>query len=396
MRIGVDGACWANRRGYGRYAREIMGAMVRAAPEAEFVCFVDEAAEQAFRPEGANVRLVRVAQSRPPTLAASADGARSPADLLRFSRAVWREPLDVFFSPSVYTYFPLPPSLPAVVTIHDAIAERFPELTLPSRRARLFWRAKVGLAVHQARLVLTVSDFAGREIAAVHGIRVDRIRVAVEAPAEAYRPDEDPERVAEAAVRAGVPAGAPWFVYVGGFNPHKNVDLLVRAHARVSAAVTEGGDGRAPHLLLVGMTEGDAFHGSLQAIRRAIDEEGTSELVHWPGYLSDEELRSLLTGALALALPSECEGFGLPAVEAAACGCPVVATLESPLPELLEGGGIFVRPGDVDALTAGLLLLATDPDARRAYGLRALERARALSWPRAAADALSALREAAA
>ena len=96
-------------------------------------------------------------------------GSRGPADVLRFSRAVTGQKLDVFFSPSVYTYFPLPPGLRSVVTIHDAIAERFPELTLPSWRARLFWRAKVSLALFQSRLVLTVSDYAARELTEVLG-----------------------------------------------------------------------------------------------------------------------------------------------------------------------------------------------------------------------------------
>ena len=81
-----------------------------------------------------------------PILVATAAGLQSvPRDMLRLTRATGREPLDVFFSPSVYTYFPLPPRLPAVVTIHDAIAERFPHLTLPSARARLFWKLKVKL-----------------------------------------------------------------------------------------------------------------------------------------------------------------------------------------------------------------------------------------------------------
>src|SRR5262245_54389759 len=154
---------------------------------------------------GPNVRKVRVWQSRSPTQAASADGNRSPADMLRFSKAVWSERLDAFLSPSVYTFFPLPPRLPAVICIHDAIAERFPHLTLPSRRAGRFWWAKVALAIRQADLILTVSDFAAREIEEVHGIAARRVRVAVEAPAEAYRPERDPAAVARVAQRIGLP-----------------------------------------------------------------------------------------------------------------------------------------------------------------------------------------------
>src|SRR5205814_10351581 len=122
-------------------------------------------------------------QSVSPAVAAAADRSRSAIDMLRFTRAVWSEQLDVFFEPTVYTYFPLPPRLKAVITVMDAIAERFPVLTLPSPRARLFWRLKVAMALKQTRLVLTISEFAASEIADVHHLARSRIRAAPPAPA---------------------------------------------------------------------------------------------------------------------------------------------------------------------------------------------------------------------
>ena len=392
MRIGIDAACWANGRGYGRFSRELVRAMVKLAPEAEFVFFLDERADAGFDLEAPNVTRVLVAQSASPTQAAASDGYRAPGDMLRFTRAVWRERVDVFFSPSVYTYFPLPPGLAALVAVHDAIADRYPELTLPSGRARLFWRLKVGLAVRQARLILTVSDFAARELVEVLRLAPHRIRVAVEAPAAAYRPSEALEEIAGAAGRVGLPAGARWFTYVGGFNPHKRVESLVRAHARLVAEHRSD----PPYLVLVGVTSGDVFHSELARIRAAIEEEGTAEYVLWAGFVPDEELRHLHSGALALLLPSVCEGFGLPAVEAAACGTPVIATTSSPLPELLAGGGIFISPEDDDALFQALRRMTDDEPGRRSMGERALERTTHLSWERSARAALGALAEVAA
>src|SRR5687767_11164905 len=149
MLVGVDATCWANERGYGRFTRELLAAMAAQAPAWRFRCFVDARAHARFTLRAPNVECLEVYQSVSPTAAAAVDGNRSPLDMLRLTRAVAAHPSDVFFSPSVYTYFPLPPGIRSVVTVHDAIAERFPALTLPSRKARLFWRAKVSLALWQ-------------------------------------------------------------------------------------------------------------------------------------------------------------------------------------------------------------------------------------------------------
>lgn len=388
LRVGVDACCWANGRGYGRFTRELLPRMAAQAPDWEFVCFLDRAAAEAFDLPAANVRPVEVPLSAPPTRAAAANGYRSPVDLLRLTRATAREPLDAFFSPSVYTFYPVPPRLPALVCVHDAIAERYPELTLPTRRARLFWRAKVWLALRQAGLVLTVSDYAARELETVLRIPRARIRVAGEAPAAAFQPSRRAADLRTIADRYDLPPDHRWFIYVGGFNPHKHVDVLIRAHARLAK------DAAAPPLLLlVGTVDTDVFHGAHGEIRDAIAAAGTEHLIRWTGYVPDEDLRHLHGHAVALVLPSASEGFGLPAVEAAACGTPVIATTESPLPELLEGGGLFVPPGNEAALATAMRTLLEDEEIRRRLGDVALERARDLDWDRSAGVTLDALAE---
>lgn len=391
LRIGIDATCWANERGYGRFAREIVSAMVESSASDRFVCFADDESLRRFTLDSENVEIVRVGLGAAASHAASAAGYRSPRDMLAMTLAVARAELDVFFSPSVYTYFPLPPRLHAVVTIHDAIAERFPELTLPSRRSRFFWWLKMRLALLQARRILTVSQYAARDIHRVHGISAKLIDVAVEAPAKAFQP-RDAEAIAQEAARHGLGPAHRWFIYVGGFNPHKNVKAIVRAHARLAAMARPN----PPHLLLVGTTDRDVFLEDVAGIRKTVADAGMSDLVHWTGFLPDVPLSALHSGAIALLLPSSAEGFGLPAVEAAACGAPVIATTESPLPELLEGGGIFVAPGDEDALLRAMSLLASDERTRSAMASAALLRAAALSWQNAAASAMTSIRAAAA
>jgi len=392
VRIGVDASSWANERGYGRFTREILRAMIRAAPEDEFLFFVDAQTGPGLDLDAANTRKITVSTSQAPVEASAAESSRKATDMLRFTRAVAREDLDVFFSPTVYTYFPLPPGLRAVVAIHDTIADRYPELCLPTARDRLFWRMKMGLAIRQARLILTVSKFAAGQIVDLFRIPRDRIRVAMEAPSDAYRRSESATSIKRCADRVGVPEGAGWFVYVGGFNPHKNVDVLVRAHGALVRERPED----APCLLLVGDPGKDVFLSHADAIGRALKESGGEDRVIWTGFVPDEELRHLHSGALALVLPSEEEGFGLPAVEAAACGCPVVATTASPLPELLAGGGLFVAPGNEGALLAAMRSLHQDPALRTRLGQRAQQRAALLTWEEGARSALDAIYEAAA
>jgi glycosyltransferase involved in cell wall biosynthesis len=389
--VGIDATSWANARGYGRFTREVLRALAPIAPQHELVCLLDARARREFDLSGPNVTPVVVDLGESPTVAASADGARSLSDLLRMTRATAKARVDVFFQPTVYTYYPLPPGLPAVVTIHDAVAERFPELTMPSRRARLFWRAKVALARAQARLILTVSPYAARDIADVLGVRPDRIRVAIEAPSPRYIAGADRLEIEAVAARFALPPAARWFLYVGGLNPHKHVGAIVAAHARVVRERPVA----PPWLVLAGPSDADVFHAEDGALRAAIAKHGTGHLVRWTGFVSDDDLRGLYAGALALLMVSAAEGFGLPAVEAAACGTPVIATTASPLPELLEGGGVFVAPGDVEAIAAAMRQMLDDEAGRRAMGEVARQRAGALSWDRCARQTLAAIEEAA-
>jgi glycosyltransferase involved in cell wall biosynthesis len=245
----------------------------------------------------------------------------------------------------------------------------------------------VRLALAQARLVLTVSDHSARDLQRVLRVPAESLRVCNEAPSRVYQPSASRGDIRAAAEAVGVPGEERWFLYVGGFNPHKRVDLIAKCHARLVAT------GERMHLVLVGPVAEDVFHGDQARIRSAIREAGCAESVHWAGFVPDEQLRHLHSGAIALLLPSECEGFGLPAVEAAACGTPVIATRESPLPELLAGGGIFVDPGEEQQLFEAMRRMACEPDLRQAMGRAAFARARQLTWARAARTVHAALRE---
>jgi glycosyltransferase involved in cell wall biosynthesis len=382
MRIGIDATCWSNRRGYGRFVRALMGAALEIDRANQYVFFLDNDSAEFPLPPG--VEVIRVKASVPTIEAAAADGSRSVLDMWAMSRAISACPLDVFFFPSVYSYVPVLSRVPRLVAIHDVIPELFPELVFPSMRAKLFWRAKVKLACAQATRVLTVSEYSRQRLAEVLGLDPAALRVVPEAGAPAFHRLESVDDPALAA-RLKIPAAARMLVYVGGFSPHKNLPLLVDVFSDLAAQ---------PHfsdvrLILVGDYEGDVFHSGYTALKTQVAQLGLEERVVFSGYLGDEHLVPLLNRATVLVLPSFCEGFGLPAMEAAACGTPSVITARSPLPQLLGQGAIALEPDDRAGWLAALSRILADPSLRQRMSIAALAAAQALSWQASARQLLA-------
>ncbi len=393
LRIGIDGTCLGSTRGYGRFLRELLPPLVAGEPAARYVLFVDAhtaaradlGALVAAAPAG-RIELVILETAESQASAANASGSRSPLDLWRMGRAVARVPLDVFWFPSVYSWFPIPGRVPEVIGFHDTIAERHAAIVFPGWRTRTLWGLKSWLARRRAAAVLTQSEYARRCLHELLGIPLARIHLTVLAPAAVFEPVADAEPARRWLAAHGIPPEDPYWIYVGGFNPHKNVPALIEAFARLPAQH----EGRTLHLLLVGDFEGDVFHADVAALRACIAHEGVADRVWMPGFVPDAELRHLYAAALGSVLVSLEEGFGLPAVEAAACGTPCVATRNSPLPDLLEGAGLFVDPADVNAIADALGRLTSDAPLRRRCAQQAIVRAHSLSWT-TAADAARAV-----
>jgi glycosyltransferase involved in cell wall biosynthesis len=361
MRIGIDASAWYNGRGFGRFTRELVTALVGLETRHAFVLLFDR-----DLPDGLNAESVVVRQGKLVTEAAVAGGSRSARDLLRFTAAAHRARLDVLFYPAVYSWFPCPPRLPNLVTFHDAIAERFPGLVFPQARARAMWSLKVKLASLQATRFLTVSHAAKQEIVAQLGLDPSLIDVATEGPKAVFKPL--PGGAVAAGARAeicahyGMPPQARYFAYVGGFAPHKNVIALVQAFAALKASY-----GDDIQLLLVGDLASHGFHSNIDDIRRSI------------------------AGSIALVLPSFSEGFGLPAVEAMASGTPVLASREGSLPEVVGDAGLLFDPRAIGEITACMRRLLDEGDLARDLAEKAIRRAREFSWTRGAHLALAAI-----
>jgi alpha-1,3-rhamnosyl/mannosyltransferase len=381
MRIGVDATCWSNRRGYGRFARALLTATLAVDRANEYVFFTDQPADEFPMPP--SVEVVRVAAGVPTIQAAAANGRRSLGDMWAVSRSISGRKMDLFFFPSVYSYVPLTGSAPELVTIHDVIPELFPQMVFPTWQSKLFWRAKVSLACMQARRILTISEYSRRKMTDVLGIRPERVRVVNEAGDPVFRrvPELDTAPLRQ---RLALAPGTLFVSYVGGFSPHKN---LVNLIGWFRAACERAGQPEAK-LVLVGDYETDPFFSCYPEVQRQVAQHHLQGRVLFPGYMKDDDLLALFHATSALVLPSFCEGFGLPAVEAAACGAPALVTTESPLPALLGQGAIAIAPRDDAGWIAALTRVLSDSALRARMSAAGLAATAKLSWENSARQLL--------
>jgi glycosyltransferase involved in cell wall biosynthesis len=383
MRIGIDGGCLANRRGFGRFARQTLQALAACGNRHEHVVFVDRPSASAVTIP-ANVRTVYVDVSEAPSKAASASGRRGLRDLLAMGRAVAREGLDLVYFPATYSFFPVWNVPRVVVTMHDILALAHPELVFPTWSGRVSWALKEHAAARLADLILTVSEAARRDLVSWFKLPESRVRVITEAPEAVFRPIAPGAESDAALRRAGISPGERFLLYVGGLSPHKNLPRLIGAFAK--AAISDC------RLVLVGDT-GDVFHTHVPTLREAISANLLEGRVVFAGFVPDHDLAQLYNRAWALVQPSLLEGFGLPPVEAMACGTPVLYSRAGSLPEVVGEAGLDFDPNDVDAIAQSLRTIVADERLRDELSARALMRATRFSWTAAATTLIACFEE---
>jgi glycosyltransferase involved in cell wall biosynthesis len=372
----VDATSWTNDRGFGRFTREIVAALAARDGGFRYTLLFDGPP-----PDGVpgGVAVASVATRR--TLAESTAGAstRSLPYLWKMARLAQATKFDVFFFPTLYSYFPLFANVPCVVCYHDATAERLPRLLFPTRLNRGLWRAKAALARLQTTRAMTVSQSSAADLENILRFPRSRIDVVTEAADPVFRVIADPGLPDEERARHGIPSEATLLVHVGGMNAHKNVLGLLRAMPAIVAAHPE------VQLAIVGDASGKGFWDDVATLERFVAEHPPlPSHVHFTGYIDDESLCRLLNSTYALVFPSLWEGFGLPAVEAMSCAVPVLASRRGSLPEVVGDAGLYFDPEDPAAIAASALRLLDDPALRERLSGIAHARSQGFRWDRAA------------
>ncbi len=369
MRIGLDARyLYDHFPGIGRYIINLATALADLRHSHTLVLI--------YNPDLPNTRhdLATLQQQPGVELVASRVRPFSLAEQIQLPRLVRALRLDLLHSPYyIKPYFGL--HCPSVVTIHDLIGRRFPA-TLP-RRARHIFALTMWLAVRTATRIITVSQSARDDIAAAYGIPRERIAVTLEAADAQFQP-QPAAAIARVQERYQLPSR--YVLYLGANKPHKNLERLVRAWERVlERADWKVAPEAGPQLVIAGH-----YDPRYPEARQMVAERGLSSSVLFVPNIAEADLPALYSGAEVFVFPSYYEGFGLPPLEAMACGTPVLCAYASSLPEVVGNAAVTVDPFNFIEMAAELWRLLNNPALRRQLRERGLQRARSFSWQQTA------------
>ena len=369
MRIAFDGSSLRpGRTGVGYYSEHLLRHLALEASDEELM----------------------VVSNRPIETTAPLPGrVRVVAAPWRVPRMVWMQtlaPLALLYGEVDIAHFtngmvPFASPVPTVVTIHDMSLTLYPRFH-PPRRV-LLNRPLVHVAALRADAVITVSESAKRDMVQLYNLDPARVHVIHEAPAPSFRPVRDPAELDRVRRRYGL--GDRIILYVGTIEPRKNLPTLLDAFARRRRV------GDLSHQLVCAGPYGWLSRG----IDAWIERSKVAHAITLTGYVPFDDLPALYSLAEMFVFPSVYEGFGLPVVEAMACGVPVITGRTAALAEVAGGASASVDHLDAEALADAMVALARSRDYRRDLAVRGIARARTFSWSRAARQTLAVYRLAA-
>jgi glycosyltransferase involved in cell wall biosynthesis len=282
----------------------------------------------------------------------------------RVPRIEWLVRSDVFFAPN----FVPPPTRTRrlVLTVHDLAFKLYPGT---SSMATPRWMSRLNESLKQASRVIVVSEQTRQDLLDLYPVEAGRVSVVpLGVDTELYRPAS---QGAVAAVRRRYGIEGPYVLSLTAIEPRKNLPAVIRAYSLLDDDVR-------PLLVIAG----PAFSQNPEILRPALEELSAPVRggVLLTGYVSEEEKAALLSGAEALVYPSLYEGFGLPVIEAMACGTPVLTSNVSALPETAGDAALLVDPRDVEAIADGMRSLLTDREIRRELRVAGMARASRFPW----------------
>ncbi len=355
MRFSVDAhAIGLNLTGNEVYIRNLLWGFARLEPPAEFITYVSAEGAEAHLPPGFRVRRV----SRVPHIRLSFD----------LPRKLRRDKPDLVH---VQYTAPLGCPAPVVATVHDVSFIERPEFFRRGRALQL--RITVRRTAQRAARLLTPSEFSKRAILKAFGLPEERVVVVPNAVSEEFRPRPAAPAAAEVERRYGIPA--PFLLTVGDLQPRKNHEGLIRAYTELLRHYPA-----LPHrLVIVGQ---DGWFGA--QVRRMAARSGVGDRIHFPGFVPDEDLLLFYAACEVFVFPSLYEGFGLPILEAMACGKAVACSNTTAMPEVADAAALLFDPRDPGEIMRAMRDLIADAELRLRRERLGQKWATRFSWEKAA------------
>lgn len=366
MRIGIDASTIGTQGGPRTYVLNLIDCLLRIDRENEYVIFYNS-----------KEHLGRFPQAREVVVPFSNPATRLFREHLLMAYHYKKERLDIIHNPKS-AISRLKPCR-TVATIFDLIPVTNPETE--KWMARVYWKLQIPIAARYADFVITSSEFAKKEIIGRYGTPGDRIKVIPISYNSHCRPIvSGPE--AEA-VRKKYFIPDKYLLYVGTIQPRKNIGTLIKAYSSLAKA------GKIMHKLVITGRKGWLYGPLFELIKN----EGMEEKIVFTGFVPDEELPYIYNGADLFVYLSLFEGFGIPPLEAMACGVPVICSNTTSLPEVVGDAGILVAPADQKAVEEAILRIIGNPSLRKEMREKGLVQASRFSWERTARETLEVYRE---
>ena len=367
MRIGIDYTSAATQgAGIGRYTRELIHALLALSSDNYYSFFY--ASRKSLQPSAFSLQPSKIIRLpfHDKWLMRLWHRLRIPLPVELVTGKI-----DLFHSPD----FTLPPTLPGVptlLTVHDLSFIRDPDSAWPSLRA--FLNQAVPRSVKRATHVLADSQATKDDLIELFGTPMDKITVLYSGVDARFAPVHDRLSLDRVCAKYGLTR--PFILSVGTLQPRKNYARLIQAFAQLANEV--------PHQLIITGGKGWMF-GDIFTLVKSL---GLEQRVRFPGFVDDADLPALYSAADLFAYVSLYEGFGLPLLEAMACGTPVIGSNTSSLPEVIGEVGLQVDPRNVDAIANALKMMLTQSDLRDRSMVAGLDRARRFTWEQAARELL--------
>jgi glycosyltransferase involved in cell wall biosynthesis len=354
--------------GLGRYAHELLTALLACDPGNTYGALY-------YAPAGDERPAPPLDQLPARRLRTSAKPWRMSvllADFAGVSLDRWLRPGDLFHA----TDHLLPPFKHArtVMTIHDLIYLFYPQYHLPLNR--WFLTLMLPRFLRRADAVIAVSEHTRQDVIRHIGLPAERMVVIHEGVNPSYQPVIDPEALAAVAARYQLPQR--YLLFFGTIEPRKNLETLLSAYAVLSSR-----DAETPALVIAGR-KGWLY----QPVFHQVRELGLETRVRFTDWIAEADAPALISGASLFVYPSVYEGFGLPPLEAMACGVPVIASAASSIPEIVGDAGLLVDPRDVGALVTAMQAVLGSSELRANLRARGLARARTFTWENTARQTL--------